>query len=223
MRFLKYFLLIAVLALPLAYSQAQVSFGVQVGGPVYYGTGYGYGPPVCPYGYYDYSPYECAPYGYWGPEWFDDGLFIGVGPWYHYYYSHPAFYYRIYGGRYHHRDWDRDRGGFARERERFGDHDGFHRFDGGRGGNFQGNNNFRGGGNFQGGGNFRGGNGGGPRFEGGPAQGGGNRGGGNNQGGANRSGGSMQGGGNRGGGGNGGGGNHGGGGGHDGGHDHNHR
>ena len=40
-------------------------------------------PPVCPYGYFDYPPYDCAPYGYYGPEWFINGLFIGAGPWYH--------------------------------------------------------------------------------------------------------------------------------------------
>lgn len=39
--------------------------------------------PVCPYGYYDVPPYYCAPYGYYGPEWFADGIFIGAGPWYH--------------------------------------------------------------------------------------------------------------------------------------------
>jgi hypothetical protein len=39
--------------------------------------------PVCPYGYYDYAPYPCAPYGYYGPEWFTNGVFIGVGPWFH--------------------------------------------------------------------------------------------------------------------------------------------
>ena len=22
--------------------------------------------PVCPYGYFDYAPYDCAPYGYYG-------------------------------------------------------------------------------------------------------------------------------------------------------------
>ena len=42
---------------------------------------YGY-PPDCPYGYYNYAPYACAPYGYYGPGWFTNGLFIGVGPWY---------------------------------------------------------------------------------------------------------------------------------------------
>ena len=38
--------------------------------------------PVCPYGYYDYAPYACAPYGYYGPEWFRAGVFIGSGPWF---------------------------------------------------------------------------------------------------------------------------------------------
>src|SRR5579862_9990018 len=53
-------------------TQAQVSVGVNIGTA-----------PDCPYGYYDYSPYECAPYGYYGPEWFTDGVFIGAGPWFH--------------------------------------------------------------------------------------------------------------------------------------------
>lgn len=39
--------------------------------------------PVCPYGYFDYYPYACAPYGYYGPEWFVNGIFIGAGPWFH--------------------------------------------------------------------------------------------------------------------------------------------
>jgi hypothetical protein len=39
--------------------------------------------PVCPYGYYDVPPYACAPYGYYGPEWFTGGVFIGAGPWFH--------------------------------------------------------------------------------------------------------------------------------------------
>jgi hypothetical protein len=40
-------------------------------------------PPVCAYGYFDYAPYDCAPYGYYGPDWFAGGLFIGAGPWFH--------------------------------------------------------------------------------------------------------------------------------------------
>jgi hypothetical protein len=39
--------------------------------------------PVCPYGYFDYAPYDCAPYGYYGPDWFSGGVFIGAGPWFH--------------------------------------------------------------------------------------------------------------------------------------------
>lgn len=40
-------------------------------------------PPICPYGYYETPPYACAPDGYYGPEWFQGGVFIGAGPWYH--------------------------------------------------------------------------------------------------------------------------------------------
>jgi hypothetical protein len=39
--------------------------------------------PECPYGYYDVAPYACAPAGYYGPEWFNAGIFIGAGPWFH--------------------------------------------------------------------------------------------------------------------------------------------
>ena len=31
--------------------------------------------PDCPYGYYDYAPHNCAPDGYYGPEWFRGGVF----------------------------------------------------------------------------------------------------------------------------------------------------
>ncbi len=44
---------------------------------------------MCPYGYFDYPPYNCAPYGYYGPDWFTGGVFIGAGPWYH---ARPGFY-----------------------------------------------------------------------------------------------------------------------------------
>jgi len=37
-------------------------------------------PPVCPYGYYEVPPYNCAPDGYYGPEWFSGGIFIGAWP-----------------------------------------------------------------------------------------------------------------------------------------------
>lgn len=45
--------------------------------------------PVCPYGYYDYPPYNCAAYGYYGPDWFTGGIFIGAGPWFR---GRPGFY-----------------------------------------------------------------------------------------------------------------------------------
>lgn len=53
-------------------AQAQISIGVNVGAP-----------PMCPYGYFDYAPYDCAPYGYYGPDWYMRGVFIGAGPWFH--------------------------------------------------------------------------------------------------------------------------------------------
>lgn len=39
--------------------------------------------PDCPYGYFDYAPYSCVPDGYYGTEWFNGGVFIGAGPWFH--------------------------------------------------------------------------------------------------------------------------------------------
>ena len=39
--------------------------------------------PECPYGYFATPPYACAPAGYYGPEWFVGGVFIGAGPWFH--------------------------------------------------------------------------------------------------------------------------------------------
>jgi hypothetical protein len=50
-------------------------------GPERVAVGVG-GPPICPYGYYEVPPYACAPDGYYGPEWFSGGVFIGAGPWY---------------------------------------------------------------------------------------------------------------------------------------------
>ena len=68
---------LAVLALGLCLTTApkaaaQVSINVNLG-PA----------PDCPYGYYDVAPYGCAPYGYYGPEWFVGGAFVGAGPWFH--------------------------------------------------------------------------------------------------------------------------------------------
>ena len=64
MRYLKYVALLAILMVPVAYSQAQVRVGIGVG----VGPGYVAGPPACAYGYYNYYPYACAPYGYYGPD-----------------------------------------------------------------------------------------------------------------------------------------------------------
>jgi hypothetical protein len=47
--------------------------GIEIGAPVV--------EPICSYGYYGYAPYACAPYGYWGPEFFFGGHFRGAGPW----------------------------------------------------------------------------------------------------------------------------------------------
>src|SRR5579875_1588891 len=139
MRYLKYLGLMAVIALFVAFakpSQAQVSFGVGVGVPAYpapvyaappVDMPYGY-PPDCPYGYYNYAPYACAPYGYYGPNWFVDGLFIGVGPWY-------GWGYRGWG--WGHGGWTWGRGGYG-----YGPHPGY---------------GFRGGAAFRGGEGYRGG------------------------------------------------------------------
>ena len=78
MRTLKYLAIFTVVvglaffAASPAKAQVSLNFGVNVG-PA----------PVCPYGYFDYAPYNCAPYGYYGPEWYTNGIFIGAGPWFH--------------------------------------------------------------------------------------------------------------------------------------------
>lgn len=75
MRLLKSFGFLSLLCLLggiSAHAAAQVSIGVNIGPE-----------PVCPYGYFDYPPYNCAPYGYYGPDWFLNGVFIGAGPWFH--------------------------------------------------------------------------------------------------------------------------------------------
>ena len=150
MRYMKYLALLTILMVPLAYSQAQVSVGIGVG------PAYAAGPPVCSYGYYNYYPYACAPYGYYGPDWFVGGVFIGAGPWYHWghtagfwnrgyygrgFYGHPGYGYR--GGAYAH--------GYAR-----GYAGGVHTANG-----FHGGAGFRGGAGYHGGGGFHGGGGGG--------------------------------------------------------------
>jgi len=60
-----FFLLVPATSSP---AQVTVTFGAE---------------PSCPYGYYDYAPYNCAPDGYYGSEWFNGGVFIGAGHWFH--------------------------------------------------------------------------------------------------------------------------------------------
>ncbi|MGA7685834.1 MAG: hypothetical protein WCC32_15665 [Terriglobales bacterium] len=55
-------------------------------------------PPVCAYGYYDYSPYGCAPSGFYGPGYFYNGIFLGVGPWASWGYNHGWGGHRFSGG-----------------------------------------------------------------------------------------------------------------------------
>jgi hypothetical protein len=78
MKYLKVLAFVGVLMLTASHANAQrVAIGIGVGGPGYYGPA-----PICDYGYYNYYPYACAPYGYYGPEWFNGGFFIGAGPWF---------------------------------------------------------------------------------------------------------------------------------------------
>jgi hypothetical protein len=76
----KYFAFAAVIAACLMLSAPKMSSAPNPKAQVAVNIGVA---PDCPYGYYDYSPYACAPYGYYGPEWFTGGVFIGVGPWFH--------------------------------------------------------------------------------------------------------------------------------------------
>src|SRR6266404_4175177 len=127
MRYLRVLALLGITLGSASFAHAQrVVVGV--------GPAYGYvGPaPVCAYGYYDYYPYACAPYGYYGPDWFLDGVFIGAGPWFHGYYGR-GYYGRGYYGRggYGYRGRDGfDRGGFRGDRGFHGER-GFHGGDNG--------------------------------------------------------------------------------------------
>ncbi len=150
MRYAKILAVLGLLLIPASYAHAQrVAIGIGV--PAYVGPAYG--PPACAYGYYSYYPYACAPYGYYGPSWFMNGVFIGAGPWYRGYYGRPYYWGRpgFYGPGFR-RDFD-DRGWHG-----FRDHDGFRRdFDGRGSRGFHDESHFRGGGEFRGGGGFRGG------------------------------------------------------------------
>ena len=102
MRYLKYvalFGLLVVFAGAMASTaSAQVRVGVGIGiGPAYVGVG---AAPVCAYGYYPTYPYACAPVGYYGPQWFANGVFIGAGPWFHGFYGRPGFVGRAFPGGY---------------------------------------------------------------------------------------------------------------------------
>jgi hypothetical protein len=74
MRRFKFVVLAAVaggcfaVAVPTVEAQVSVNIGIA---------------PQCPYGYYDAAPYGCSPAGYYGPEWFSGGVFVGAGPWFH--------------------------------------------------------------------------------------------------------------------------------------------
>jgi hypothetical protein len=154
MRYLRFAALLGICLFFASFANAQRVF-VGVGA----GPGYYYGPaPVCAYGYYGYYPYACAPYGYYGPEWFVGGVFIGAGPWYHGFHGRgywgPRYYERRgFEGRFRGDGRDRFRGGYA--------HEGFVGRGFARGGEFRGG--FHGGGGFRGGGGFHDGGHGGHR------------------------------------------------------------
>ncbi|MGB6975209.1 MAG: hypothetical protein WBD67_11040 [Terracidiphilus sp.] len=113
MKGLKVFALATVAALCMAMSapraEAQVSLQVNIGAQ-----------PVCPYGYFDYAPYRCAPFGYYGPQWYSGGIFIGAGPWFHGPEGFHGYINRRYDPRYgyrgafpargDHADWGQHRG-----------------------------------------------------------------------------------------------------------------
>ena len=86
-------------------AQAPAQIGIEIGPQ-----------PDCPYGYYEAPPYQCAPDGYYGPEWYNGGIFIGAGPWFHggdHFYGHVD----------HHYDYRKGyRGSFPARGERQADH-----------------------------------------------------------------------------------------------------
>jgi hypothetical protein len=91
--------LLAGLALaPAARAQIAIEIGV---------------PPVCQWGYYEAAPYGCAPEGFYGPDYFFNGIFLGVGPWAGWGYGHGWGSHRYidhgHGGNYH------GRGGYEAE------------------------------------------------------------------------------------------------------------
>jgi hypothetical protein len=82
-------LLAGLAVAPAAQAQISINIGVQ---------------PVCSYGYYGYAPYACAPMGFYGPGYFYNGIFLGMGPWGGWGYSHGWGGHRFSGeggGNYH--------------------------------------------------------------------------------------------------------------------------
>jgi hypothetical protein len=82
-------LLVGLALAPAAQAQIAINIGVQ---------------PSCAYGYYGYAPYQCAPMGYYGPGYFYNGIFLGMGPWGGWGYSHGWGSHRFAnegGGSYH--------------------------------------------------------------------------------------------------------------------------
>ena len=103
--------------------------------------------PVCSYGYYDYAPYACAPVGFYGPGYFYNGVFLGMGPWANWGYGHGWGGHRFNGG------------GGGSYRGGGGYRAGSYRGGGGyRDGSYRGGGGYRGGGSYRsGGGGYRGG------------------------------------------------------------------
>ena len=82
-------LIVGMALAPAAQAQISINIGVQ---------------PGCAYGYYGYAPYQCAPMGYYGPGYFYNGIFLGMGPWGGWGYSHGWGGHRFMsegGGSYH--------------------------------------------------------------------------------------------------------------------------
>jgi hypothetical protein len=82
-------LLAGMTLMPAAQAQISINIGIQ---------------PTCSYGYYGYAPYSCAPMGYYGPGYFYNGIFVGMGPWAGWGYGHGWGGHRFVndgGGRYH--------------------------------------------------------------------------------------------------------------------------
>ena len=149
LRYLALLAIVVFILMPAPAAHAQISFGIQFGG--------GYPdapppPPVCPYGYYSYPPYACAPVGFYGPQWFDNGVFVGAGPWFNHGWG--------YRDGWDHDRWEHDRGRWEHDRGGWGGGRGYigNGFHGG-GGGYHGRE-FRGGGGFHGhAGGFHGGRG----------------------------------------------------------------